>query len=413
MRLKARRGAVVVLLGIMIVALVSISAIAIDFSRLWALRNELQTSADAAAHAGAVQLSPPNNASLTMSVASSYANANLAMQGTVTVDSMTLGDWDDDTRTFAPDAPYTDAISVVVSRQATGLIMGLMGVPPPRLKARAIGWSEAPVVTSTGCIKPVAVPMAQLMYKLNTYRGIANTPDTNGLYRPFDQVEDMEALANMTAGDRTFNLKIGTGQLNDTLGAMSGQYQAVQLGPYKDANGNLLSPGPTPGVQSFKANMAGGSCHNLSVGQKLLTQSGLGDGQVAICGAWPGAQGCGVQNYGSGICSMIRGDQQDPTSTPQSSSNFGNCEDSDGNVGIDMKAVFYRCMSACNGQSEVEVTMLGSFTMTKVFPDNAKQQQNPYTTFSKAEIQGIFKPVTDPGTVGPGSTTLQKPIIVR
>ena len=51
MRMKARRGAVVVMLGIMMVALVSVTAVSIDFSRLWALRNELQTSADAAAHA--------------------------------------------------------------------------------------------------------------------------------------------------------------------------------------------------------------------------------------------------------------------------------------------------------------------------------------------------------------------------
>ena len=90
MRLKARRGAVVVLLGIMAVALMSISSIAIDFSRLWTLRNELQTAADAAAHAGAIQLLPPNNAGLTWvdSAARNYAAVNLAMQGTVTVDSV-------------------------------------------------------------------------------------------------------------------------------------------------------------------------------------------------------------------------------------------------------------------------------------------------------------------------------------
>src|SRR5687767_12096847 len=77
MKLRARRGAVVVMLGIMMVALVSVSAISIDFSRLWALRNELQTSADAAAHAGAIQLLPPNNAANTIATATSYANVNL------------------------------------------------------------------------------------------------------------------------------------------------------------------------------------------------------------------------------------------------------------------------------------------------------------------------------------------------
>lgn len=59
MPLKARRGAVVVLLGIMMGALMSISAIAIDFSRLWTLRLELQTSADAAVQPLSSQLASP------------------------------------------------------------------------------------------------------------------------------------------------------------------------------------------------------------------------------------------------------------------------------------------------------------------------------------------------------------------
>src|SRR5688572_14368585 len=190
MRLKARRGAVIVMLGIMVVTLVSVTAVSIDFSRLWTLRNELQTSADAAAHAGAIQLLPPHNAGNTVTVAQSYANANLAMQNTVDVDSVVLGDWDDASRTFTPMpwASHTDAVSVTVSRQSTGLIMAILGVAAPRLKARAIGWADAPVNTSAGCIKPIAVPFAQLMYRLNLYRGIANTPDTNGMYRSFDQV---------------------------------------------------------------------------------------------------------------------------------------------------------------------------------------------------------------------------------
>ena len=412
MRLKARRGAVVVMLGIMIVALVSVTAIAIDFSRLWTLRNELQTSADAAAHAGAIQLLPPNNAGTTVAVATAYANANLAMQNTVTVDAVVLGDWDDIGRVFTPAAPHTDAVSVVVSRQSSGLIMGLLGVAPPRLKARAIGWADAPVATAAGCIKPISVPFTQLMYKLNVYRGIANTPDTNGLYRPFDQVNDMAALSNMTAAERTFNLKVGSGKLSDTLGAISGEYQGVQLGKYWDvATGAVATPPPDSGAGAYRDNMSGVTCHTLAVGDSLITENGNMT-QPTICGAWPGAQGCGGTT-GPGICSVIRGDQNDPLSIAQSDTTFGNCEDATGIPGVDMKAAFYRCITGCNGKSKVEVSLLGSFTLTKVFPDDAKQNQNPYTQFDKSEIVGIFKPVTDPGTVGPGSTTLVTPIIVR
>ena len=412
MNLKARRGAVIVMLGIMIVTLVGISAISIDFSRLWSLRNELQTSADAAAHAGAVQLSPPNNAWLTDSVARAFASANLAMAGSVTVDSVELGDWDDAARTFTAWAPHIDAVNVVVSRQSTGLIMGLLGVNAPRLKARAIGWADAPVNTSAGCIKPIAVPFTQLMWRINIHRGIPNTPDSSGMYRPFESDSDLVALSNMTTAERTFNLKVGSGQLSDTLGAISGEYQGVQLGKYWDvATGAVATPPPDSGAGAYRDNMSGVTCHTLAVGDSLITENGNMT-QPTICGAWPGAQGCGGTT-GPGICSVIRGDQNDPLSIAQSDTTFGNCEDATGIPGVDMKAAFYRCITGCNGKSKVEVSLLGSFTLTKVFPDDAKQNQNPYTQFDKSEIVGIFKPVTDPGTVGPGSTTLVTPIIVR
>jgi hypothetical protein len=411
-RLKARRGAIIVMLGIMIVSLVAISALSIDFSRLWTLRNELQTSADAAAHAGAIQLLPPNNAGLTDSAARALANANKAMADTVTVDSVILGDWDDAARTFTPGAPHTDAVSVVVSRQSSGLVMAILGVAAPRMRARAIGWADAPVNNAAGCIKPIAVPFTQLMWRINVFRGIANTPDTLGMYRPFDQVNDIAALNAMSAAERTFSLKIGSGQLADTAGAMSGNYQAVKLGKYWDVGtGALAVPPPdNGGANAYKSHMSGLTCHSLTVGDSLITEPGNMAGPT-VCGTWPGAQGCGGGSYGPGICSMIRGDQADPLGTPQSSTNFGNCEDSAGNVGVDIKAAFYRCMTGCNGQSTVEVSLLGSFTLTKVFPDVAKK--SAYTQFDKAEIVGIFKPISDPGTVGPGSTTLVRPILVK
>jgi hypothetical protein len=59
----------------------------------------------------------------------------------------------------------------------------------------------------------------------------------------------------------------------------------------------------------------------------------------------------------------------------------------------------------------MEVSMLGSFHLTKVFPENSKN--GAYRQFDAAEIEGIFVPISDPGTVGPGSTTIVRPILVR
>jgi hypothetical protein len=410
MRMKERRGAVVVMVGIMMVTLVGISAISIDFSRLWALRNELQTSADAAAHAGAIQLQPPNNAGTTIAVATAYANTNKAMQGTVTVDSVELGDWDDIGRRFIPSTPATpvvDAVRVVVSRQSTGLIMGLLGVSAPRLKARAVGWADAPVNSAAGCIKPMAIPFSQMMWRINQHRGIANTPDTLGMYRPFDNVEDMKALSEMTASARTFSLKIGSGQLSDTTGQLSGNYQAVKLGKYWDAaTGALADPGPdNGGADAYKSHLSGGTCYTLAVGDSLQTEQGNMVGPT-VCGA-AGSATCNSAG-GPGICSSIPGESD---RTPKTDPTYGNCVNTVGGVGVDIKAEFYRCMSACNGKSTVEVSLLGSFTLTKIYPAKSQQGQTP--EFDASEIVGIFKPVTDPGTVGPGQTTLVTVIIVK
>jgi hypothetical protein len=402
MKLKARRGAVIVILGIMAMALMSISAISIDFSRLWTLRNELQTSADAAAHAGAIQLVPPNNAGVWDSAARAQATKNLAMQGTVTVDSVIPGDWDDISRSFTPNAPHTDAISVTVSRQSTGLIMSMLGVVQPRLKARAIGWADAPVNNAAGCIKPIAIPFTQLMWRLNIER---NFPNPDSMYRAFDPVNDMAALQSMLPSERTFSLKIGSGQVYDTLGHMSGNYQAVKLPKYWDvADSAVASPGPDNGANAFNNHMSGGTCHTLAVGDSLETQTGNMVGPT-ICGAIGNAY-CNSAS-GPGICYTLPGATDN---TKPDDNGFGECKDAAG-VPPDIKAAFYMCSSGCNGNSRVVVSLLGSFSLTHIYPANSKQGQTP--AFDAAEIVGIFKPITDPGSVGPGSTTLVKPIIVR
>jgi hypothetical protein len=410
MKLKARRGAVVVMLGIMMVALVSVTAVAIDFSRMWTLRNDLQTAADAAAHAAAIQLLPPNNAAVPniIAAATSYATVNKAMTRTASVDSVILGDWDNVPRTFTPGAPHTDAVSVTVSRQSTGLIMGLVGVAAPRLKARAIAWADAPVVTSAGCMKPVAVPYEQMIWRLNIKRGIANTPDTLGMYRRFDPVNDMVALSNMTAAERTFTLKIGSGNnVVDTLGQISGSYQAVRLGKAWDVSTGLdASPGPDNGGNAYSDHLSGSTCHTLAVGDSLQLEGGNKVGPT-ICGVIGNAN-CNSAS-GPGICASLPGatDNTKPDET-----GFGECRDAQNNVGIDIKAAFYNCAGQCNGTSNrVEVSLLGSFTLTHMYPGQSKQNQTP--SFEQSQIVGIFKPVSDPGTVGPGQTTLVKPILVR
>jgi hypothetical protein len=275
------------------------------------------------------------------------------------------------------------------------------------LNARAIAWADAPVNNSAGCIKPIAVPYAQLMYRINLKRGIANTPDDSGMYRPWDNDVDLDTLNNMTEAERTFSLKIGAGNgIQDTLGYANGNYQAVKLGEYWDVStGQVANPGPDNGGDAYKNHLSGGTCYNLTVGDSLETESGNMAGPT-ICGAVGNAY-CNSAS-GSGICATLPGATDN---TQRTDPTFGECRKANGSVGVDIKAALYRCMSACSGASKVEVSLLGSFTLKKIYPEGSTPQMA--AQFEKAEIVGIFKPVGDPGSVGPGATTLTRPILVK
>lgn len=142
MNLQNRRGYAAVLLAVLIASLVMVSAVSIDVSRVQSLRAELQFSADAGAHAGAIQLREPNDPTFTADSAAAYARRYLAMQDVVQVDSVELGSWNDFSHEFMPGyAPY-DAVRIVVSRRPSGLLIAHFGVNSPLLRARAVGWVQ-------------------------------------------------------------------------------------------------------------------------------------------------------------------------------------------------------------------------------------------------------------------------------
>jgi Flp pilus assembly protein TadG len=132
MTLKSRRGTIAILVAVMLTGVIAVSAVSIDVSRLSSLRNELQFSADAGAHAGAIQLVEPNDPSFTVDTATAYASRYLVMQEVVQVDSVELGGWDDFSHAFNPGLTPFNAVRVVVSRRTPGLLVSHFGVNPPR-----------------------------------------------------------------------------------------------------------------------------------------------------------------------------------------------------------------------------------------------------------------------------------------
>lgn len=155
---RNRRGAMIVLVGILLVSMVGLFALAVDFGRLDSLRADLQTSADAAALAGAVELIKEASAapaSDPRTVAIGWVAKNPAMNAAVSVDSVFCGTFADAGPAFLPDYSPTvgcaggvyNAIEITVSRQSSGLFMAALGVTAPTLKA-----------TATAAVSPDTIP---------------------------------------------------------------------------------------------------------------------------------------------------------------------------------------------------------------------------------------------------------------
>lgn len=148
MNMRSRRGTLAVLVAVLMTAFVAVSAVSIDTNRLLSLRNELQFSADAGAHAGAIQLVEPNDPTYTADTAAAYATRYLAMQHVVQVDSVELGGWDDFSDVFTPGLTPFNAVRIVVSQRPRGLLVSHFGVNSPRVRARAVGWVQHDSATS-------------------------------------------------------------------------------------------------------------------------------------------------------------------------------------------------------------------------------------------------------------------------
>ena len=411
-RFRNRKGVFVVLFGILFTALMGAAAMAIDFSRIWAMRNELQTSADASSLAGAVQLSMTTNSSTQVdSAVRYYAAANRAMGVAVNVDSVVLGQWNDNTTPYwRPGVNPPNAVRVVVSHSTNGLIMSALGITAPNVHARATAWADAPIST-TNCIRPWAIPYEVLMGRVNPLRtddpSISGDPFSRAnLTRPFDPAKDMAVLRNAGSNNLRFTLKLGqnsnsnNGTISDSLvNGQPGNFQAVALPKYWDfATQSLANPGPSRGGSAYGDAIAGKNCFKLAIGDSLMTETGNKVGPTVAA-----ADKSDPQTAPFGICDSIVDNKQDPV-------NNGKCMNaaSPAGYGVEIKAAFYFCPSSCQGRSLVAVNLLGSFTLEKIYPNS-----DPQKTWDKSQIVGVFNPVSDIGPIGGTATTLRRVILVK
>ena len=272
LKLRARRGAVAILTVLLFLALLGIGAVVVDFARMEVMRNHLQTAADAASLAGAVQLiRTPKTDYLLHAKSVGGANPLFDQQVSVPDSAVELGTWNPTLRLFEGNGnnPATaNAVRVTLHHDASYLIANHLGWAVKPVSAQAVAWA-GPSVGKTDCMKPWALWYGLLMGRINTYQGKVNNEEN--LSRPMTP-QDLDDLRAMTEDARTFNIFLGT--LDDKSQVLnSGNFYAVDLPPVQYADGTTGTP--QTGGSAYQDAIAGVDkngnpvCHSVGVGDVL------------------------------------------------------------------------------------------------------------------------------------------------
>lgn len=257
-RLRSRKGATLVLVAILMTVLVGFTGIGIDAARLYLMRVQLQTTADAAAIAAIVEVNDkrPTNAT---TVAVSYASKNLVERQTpsITAGGVEPGTWNFATNSFTPLASWTDpalaAVRVTATYPGAYTFARVFGVTTKTVTARAVG--AVGYVSTTNCLRPWAVSYQTMLDIL--YPPAGTKPPTYNL-----TPQDIQTLTAMTYPNNAITLLQGTS--------------------------NQLSPGNIAQVQTYVGNgnnaykNAISGCSNVEIGPGtwLDGDPGVGAGQT-------------------------------------------------------------------------------------------------------------------------------------
>lgn len=376
--LRNRRGAVAIFTVLLFLALTVILAVVVDLSRLFYVRNELQTAADAAAMAGAIELL--QDATQSEDMATTYGERNPALNAAAEVPegNVVLGRWVDGTFVHeGVTALDADAVQVTAVRTPPHfLVARILGLTPGTLRATAIAWARQPIATTASeCMKPWALPYVHLTDALNRARGV-NLPLDRALTK-----EDTDKLAELTASganqtELAFTLHQGPG---NTTG-LPGNYYDVVLPSYWMAS-----------TQDYRRN---------DDGTLYQHQYGLPPYLANI-------SGCNTQSMGPGDSLRTEPGQNNPEQRKQAVEGLcgGPCSEYDGGKGFPMVSSFW--LGNPGGRDAVEVQMLASFRLTNVTGPGGGANA------CSGCISGYFEELKAAGTPAAGNTTIVKPILVK
>lgn len=184
--LRQRRGGTLVMVAFMLVAIMGVTAIALDIGRFYVINNELQTSMDAAALAGAHRMQRSTistvaalESDVKAHVQSFDATYNRLDNGAVSadnvsVDSVRLAYWESGFTQpdydFAANGRKPNAVTVGWYKDADVIFAGIIGQSRPRLYKRSIAWIAN---LSLNCVRPWGLPYTTALYKTVTGNEVA------------------------------------------------------------------------------------------------------------------------------------------------------------------------------------------------------------------------------------------------
>ena len=257
---------------VLLVALMGFTAFAVDLGRVYAFKAQLQTTADAAAMAGAVELMRdlPEQAP---TAAVDYAGRNLVETHAafVPTDSVIPGTWVD--TAFVPLSSWTDpavnAVQVRANYQANYMFAPVIGNTFKNISAVAVGAVGS--ISGSGCVKPWAVPYQNLLWAMG---------------KPYTTAEDL--AYNMTAADAAA-LRASTIENNivfkidahgdqaevvATGATLPGSYYAVRFAPIEFADGTDNSANVESGAAPYEEHINSCSSSLVSIGDWLQAENG-------------------------------------------------------------------------------------------------------------------------------------------
>ena len=256
-----RRGAVLVMATAAMAGLMVVTAIAVDLSRLFVLRTELQTAADAAALAAARQLN--GDRTRAPSTAVSAAKANTALSAQVEIDSVRFGVWRTSDRTLVrTSGPIgADAAEVTVGRSATYLLARFFSSGPVRVTAHATAWAGAPAMHAD-CVTPWFILHADYMQALGKQHWDLLSND------------DVRGLRDTATTKHWITLRLR----DQNLKPVPGNFYGMQLpSPY---SGGVPQSGPN----AYKKNIT--KCNTMERGWVAETEQA----STTSTQTWPGLQ---------------------------------------------------------------------------------------------------------------------------